>query len=112
MSNPDLDNIQIVEPHELWKDEARDFTPWLAENAQQLSEAIGIPIEIDSTEKEVGDFNMDFECKLKQKNEIVTQVIANYDKLKKLQVMDNKATRKMQLRYTKKAPEYSEALIS
>jgi len=59
MSNPDLGNIQIVEPRELWKDEARDFTPWLAENAQQLSEAIGIPIEIDSTEKEVGDFNLD-----------------------------------------------------
>ncbi|MCF8230845.1 MAG: hypothetical protein K9J27_01555 [Bacteroidales bacterium] len=47
MSNPDLGNIQIVEPHELWKDEARDFTPWLAENAGQLSEAIGIRIEID-----------------------------------------------------------------
>ena len=47
MSNPDLGNIQIVAPRELWKDEARDFTPWLAENAQQLSEAIGIPIEID-----------------------------------------------------------------
>ncbi|MCF8232190.1 MAG: DUF4268 domain-containing protein [Bacteroidales bacterium] len=59
MSNPDLGHIQIVEPRELWEDEARDFTPWLAENAQQLSEAIGIPIEIDSTEKEVGDFNLD-----------------------------------------------------
>lgn len=59
MSNPDLGNIQIVEPRELWKDEARYFTPWLAENAQQISEAIGIPIEIDSTEKEVGDFNLD-----------------------------------------------------
>ena len=56
MSNPDLGHIQIVESRELWEDEARDFTTWLAENAQQLSEAIGIPVEIDSTEKEVGDF--------------------------------------------------------
>jgi hypothetical protein len=46
MSNPDLGNIQIAAPRKLWKDEARDFTPWLAENAEHLSEAIGIPIEI------------------------------------------------------------------
>ncbi|MCF8307451.1 MAG: hypothetical protein K9I68_00430 [Bacteroidales bacterium] len=78
MSNPDLGHIQIVEPHELWKNEARDFTPWLAENAQQLSEAIGIPIEIDSTEKSV----------------------LNDENYKK------------ELFDTKKAPDYSEALIS
>ncbi|MCF8336448.1 MAG: DUF4268 domain-containing protein [Bacteroidales bacterium] len=59
MSNPDLGHIKIIDAHELWKNEARDFTPWLADNAQQLSEAIGIPIEIDSTEKDVGDFNLD-----------------------------------------------------
>ncbi|MCF8308090.1 MAG: hypothetical protein K9I68_03680 [Bacteroidales bacterium] len=59
MSNPALGHIQIVDAHELWKDEARDFTPWLTENARQLSEAIGIPIEIDGTEKEVGDFYLD-----------------------------------------------------
>ena len=36
MSNPSLGNIQIVEPRKLWKDEARDFTPWLAEKAEWL----------------------------------------------------------------------------
>lgn len=59
MKHPDLGNIRIVEPREVWKNEAYDFTPWLAEHADQLSEAIGIPIEIDCTEKNVGDFNLD-----------------------------------------------------
>ncbi|MCF8308088.1 MAG: hypothetical protein K9I68_03670 [Bacteroidales bacterium] len=52
MSNSDLGHIKIIDARELWKDEARDFTLWLAENAQQLSEAIGIPIEIDSKVKD------------------------------------------------------------
>ncbi|MCF8307453.1 MAG: hypothetical protein K9I68_00440 [Bacteroidales bacterium] len=82
MRSPDLGNIKIVEARELWKDEARDFTPWLAENARQLSEVIGIPIEIDSTENKVGVFNLNIDSKLKDlKNEFVIKVIAKCDSL-------------------------------
>ncbi|MGM0573376.1 MAG: hypothetical protein ACQESL_06400 [Bacteroidota bacterium] len=83
MSNPDLGHIQIVSPRELWRDEARDFTPWLAENAQKLSEAIGIPIEIDSTEKEVGDFYLDtpYTISRPDKNVFFKEEIATCDNL-------------------------------
>lgn len=39
-----------------WKHEAHDFTPWLAENLERLSEAIGVPLELESTEARVGEF--------------------------------------------------------
>ena len=42
-----------------WKHEAHKFTPWLAENVDQLSEAIGIPLEITGTEVAVESFSAD-----------------------------------------------------
>lgn len=39
-----------------WPHEARDFTPWLAENLERLSEALGIPLETETTEAPVGEF--------------------------------------------------------
>lgn len=58
MSNPDLGNIQIAEPRKLWKDEAGDFTLWLAEKAELQCDTIRFPIEICITEKETGNFNL------------------------------------------------------
>ncbi|MXY70258.1 MAG: hypothetical protein F4Y47_17145 [Acidobacteriia bacterium] len=42
-----------------WPHEAHDFTPWLAENLERLSEAIGIPLEAESSEVRVGKFAAD-----------------------------------------------------
>ena len=39
-----------------WPHEAHDFTPWLAENLEQLSEVIGIPLETETIEAPVGEF--------------------------------------------------------
>ena len=39
-----------------WPHEAHDFTPWLAENLEQLSEVIGIPLETQTIEAPVGEF--------------------------------------------------------
>ena len=33
-----------------WRNEERDFTPWLAANISQLGEAIGIPLELTGME--------------------------------------------------------------
>ena len=46
-------------PREAWKHEAHDFTPWLAANIGQLSEAIGIPLELTGTEMPVETFAAD-----------------------------------------------------
>ena len=42
-----------------WTHEALEFTPWLAENIEHLSEAIGIPLELTGTEVKVETFYAD-----------------------------------------------------
>lgn len=42
-----------------WKHEALQFTPWLAQNIDHLSEVIGIPLELDGTEVAVDTFSAD-----------------------------------------------------
>jgi hypothetical protein len=44
---------------EAWKHEAHQFTPWLAENIDHLSDAIGIPLELTGTEVAVETFSAD-----------------------------------------------------
>ncbi|MGK7663530.1 MULTISPECIES: hypothetical protein [unclassified Marinovum] len=44
---------------EAWKHEALEFTPWLAENIDHLSEAIGIPLELTGQEVRVESFAAD-----------------------------------------------------
>ena len=48
-----------------WENEADDFTPWLAEeeNILLLGNAIGIDLEIEAQEKQVGKFRADILCK-------------------------------------------------
>lgn len=57
-----LDKLkQITDLREVWPNEAKDFTPWLAEeaNLNMLGEAIGIEMELTEKESAVGDFNVD-----------------------------------------------------
>lgn len=42
-----------------WKHEAHQFTPWLADNIDHLSNAIGIPLELSDTEVPVETFSAD-----------------------------------------------------
>ncbi len=52
---------EVKDLREIWHDEARDFTPWLAkeENITLLADAIGIDIEVEERESSVGSFNAD-----------------------------------------------------
>ena len=50
----ELTDLREVQPHE-----ALDFTPWLAENIELLSNAIGIDIAVKEIEDPVGSFNVD-----------------------------------------------------
>lgn len=54
-----LGTLRRLSPRQLWSSESADFTPWLAENLQQLSEVIGIELELLQTEAAVGDFSLD-----------------------------------------------------
>lgn len=52
---------EVKDLREVWKDEARDFTPWLSEeeNISLLADAIGIDISVEERESSVGSFNVD-----------------------------------------------------
>lgn len=63
--NFDLGRLeQIKNLREVWADEARDFTPWLAgeQNIRLLGDAIGMDLEVQSVEKAVGPFSADILC--------------------------------------------------
>jgi hypothetical protein len=65
MSKKPLGRLEKVELREGWSSESADFTPWLAqeENLALLGETIGIELELESQEKEVGPFRADILCK-------------------------------------------------
>ncbi len=61
-----LGKLERVENlREIWPEEDRDFTPWLAkeENLELLGEAIGMGLELEAQEKYVGPFRADILCK-------------------------------------------------
>ena len=54
-----LGNLVRVDPRDIWKHEAHDFTPWLAENIGMLGEVLGLDLEVQEREADVGDFSAD-----------------------------------------------------
>ena len=48
-----------VDVRKVWPDEARDFTPWLAENSDLLGEALGMDLLHEQTEAKVGRYSAD-----------------------------------------------------
>lgn len=54
-----LGTLRTVDLTEVWKHEARDFTPWLLTNAEELSAALGLDIELHQAEHPVGKFSLD-----------------------------------------------------
>ena len=60
---PDFGELKAVDIRGLWPNEARDFTPWLAENIERLGEALGMDLEIAAREADVGDFSLDLLAK-------------------------------------------------
>lgn len=56
---PNLSQLKVVDLREAWAHEAHHFTPWLAQNIDQLSEVVGIPLEIEGTEVSVESFSAD-----------------------------------------------------
>lgn len=61
----DLGRLEKVDLRSTWKSEAGDFTPWLAkeENLRLLGETIGLELELEAQEKNVGPFKADILCK-------------------------------------------------
>jgi len=60
----DLGRLEPVDLREIWKTES-DFTSWLAkeENLKLLGDKIGIELELEAQEKDVGPFRADILCR-------------------------------------------------
>lgn len=60
-----LGRLEKIGLRDIWKTEASDFTPWLAkeENLNLLGDTIGIDLELEAQEKNVGPFKADILCK-------------------------------------------------
>lgn len=60
VSEVGLGTLERLDARNVWKDEARDFTPWMRENVHLLADALGIEIDADvQREVAVGLFSAD-----------------------------------------------------
>ncbi len=64
MKTGELGKLVKVDLRAYWKEEARDFTPWLAEHISLLGDAIGLDeLEVEEIESKVGNFSADILCR-------------------------------------------------
>ena len=65
MPSSGLSRLERVDLRTIWKSEPSDFTPWLAQESslQLLGDTIGIDLELEAQEKDVGPFRADILCK-------------------------------------------------
>lgn len=63
----DLGRLERASVREAWRHEARDFTPWLAQNLDRLSSELGIDdLELEDTEVNVGPYRADIVARIPQ----------------------------------------------
>lgn len=55
--------LEKISARDVWQTEARDFTPWLAENLHLLADALGLDLELVQTEAPVGGYFCDIEAR-------------------------------------------------
>ena len=72
MSNTQkLGMIERVNLKDVWRNEATQFTPWLAENVAVLGESLGMDLEVVKTEAPVGKFSLDLLIRVVESNTVV-----------------------------------------
>ena len=57
-----ISKLSYVNIREIWKHEAVDFTAWLANNIEYITEKLGFALNVLETEKQIGSFNVDIYC--------------------------------------------------
>ena len=65
MAQQVLGKLQRVELRKVWPGEATEFTPWLAEkeNLDLLGDTLGMELELEAQEKDVGPYSADIFCR-------------------------------------------------
>ena len=55
----EVESLVEVPSREVWPDEAKDFTPWLAAHPEHLGKALQMDLELEGVEVAVGPFSAD-----------------------------------------------------
>ncbi len=73
MTTPNLGRLERVDLRTAWKNEASDFTPWLAseDNIRLLGDTLGLDLEVQQQEAQVGPFRADILCRNTADNSLV-----------------------------------------
>ena len=82
-----IGRLRRVSLREVWPHEARDFTPWLAENIDVLNNAIDLSLSIVEREQAAGDFSVDLVAEDESGNPVIIEnqlERSNHDHLGKL----------------------------
>ena len=66
MSASGLTRLKSVDLRDAWTHEAQDFTPWLADNLDRLSEELGVDLELEDKEVQVGRYWADIVANVPQ----------------------------------------------
>lgn len=59
----ELGILKTVPARQKWTNEARGFTPWLAQNIKSLNEALGLELEVENIEVQCGPYSADILAK-------------------------------------------------
>ena len=66
MKQVDLGALEHVDVREVWRHEAQDFTPWLADNLEKLSAVLHVDLEQEGVEVQVGPYRADIVARIPQ----------------------------------------------
>lgn len=67
----ELVKLETISPRKIWDNEAYDFTPWLANNLQELYQVTGLDLQFEGKEVPVGPFSADILAKDNETNDFV-----------------------------------------
>ena len=82
-----IGRLRRVSLRDVWPHEAQDFTPWLAENIDELNNAIDLSLSIVEREHPAGDFSVDLVAEDESGNPVIIEnqlERSNHDHLGKL----------------------------
>jgi len=73
MTTAKLGRLEKLDLRDAWKNEAGDFTPWLAseENIKLLGDTLNLDLEVQQQEAQVGPFRADILCRNTADNSLV-----------------------------------------
>ena len=71
MTQLQIGNIKRLDVADVRRHEAKDFTPWLADNLIELDRELGMVLEIEGTEVPVGNFRLDILARDANSGELV-----------------------------------------